>query len=216
MFGCLRQVGCLVMLVALGAGVYLTQHRWLPLVTPAGRDVVAELPWTPLSSEGAARARAAVTRLGRVDGPVFANVAPADFASLLLDSLVQGITAGERVAEVVTRDDRILLRAEVRVSDFGPENLPLIGGVADRKALVLLGGRLRVDRPGLGEWIIDEIIIDAVTVPGPAVPRLTRVLAAQLRRAGLRDDALGFSLPGQIGDLRVRGDMITLYKADPE
>lgn len=216
MLGCLKNIGCLVLVGALGLGAYITQHRWRPLVTPAGRDAVAELPWAPLTAQGADRARAAVTRLTRADGPVYVNIAPADFAALLLDSLVQGIASGERPTEVALRDDRIVLRSEIRVSDVGPELVALIGGVADRRAPLLIGGRLVVDRPGLGELVVDELVIDAVSVPGPAVPRLTRALAQRLRRAGLRDDALGFALPGPIADLRVRGGMITLYKAVPE
>jgi hypothetical protein len=213
MFGCLKRVVGFVFLLAMLGGLYVTRHRWVPLVTPAGRDVIAELDWQPLTTEGAARARRIVTQLERPDGAVFANLAVADLASFLLDSLVQGISDGTRTAQAVVRDDRILLRTQVKVSDFGPEYLPLIGGVADRSAMLTIGGRLRVDRPGLGEWIVDELIIDAVAIPGPAVPRLTRVIATRLRRAGTRDDALGFSLPGHIGDVRVRPGTITLYKA---
>ncbi len=216
MSGCLRQLGGLVVLATLMLGAYVTRHRWLPLVTPAGQVTVAEAAWVPLSTEGAARARRAVAGLSRQNGPVFTNVAPADLASFLLDSLVRGITTGDRVAEVTTRDDRILIRTEVRVSDFGPEFLSVLGGVAERRASLTLGGRLRVERPGIGELVLDEIIVDAVSIPGPAIPRVTRALATRLRRAGLRDDALGFALPGQIGDLRVKGNMITLYKSDPE
>jgi len=73
-----------------------------------------------------------------------------------------------------------------------------------------------VDRPGIGELVVDEIIVDAVSIPGPAIPRVTKALATRLKRSGLRDDALGFALPGQIGDLRVKGGMITLYKSVPE
>jgi hypothetical protein len=216
MFGCLKQLGCLVLLLVFAAGVFVTRHRWLPHVTPAGRDAVAEQAWTPLTPEGAARARTIVERLSRADGPVFANVAAADLAALLLDSLVSGIKTGSRPTEAVVRDDRLLLRTEVRIADLGAEHIPLLGGVADRRATIVIGGRLRVDRPGLGEWIVDEIIVDAVTIPGPVVPRLARVIATRLQRAGTRDDALGFALPGQIGDLRVRPTGITLYKSVPE
>jgi hypothetical protein len=213
MFGCLRRVFGFVFLLAMVGGLYVTRHRWVPLVTPAGRDAIAELDWKPLTLDGAVRARRAVARLENPDGVVFANVDVADFASFLLDSLVQGIRDGTRPAEAAVRDDRILLRTQVRVGDFGPENLPLLGGVANRSATLIIGGRLRVDRPGLGEWIVDELILDAVSIPGPAVPRLTQVIATRLQRAGTRDDALGFSLPGQIGDVRVRPGTITLYKA---
>lgn len=213
MLGCLRRVFLFFLLLAMVGGLYVTRHRWIPLVTPAGRDVIAELDWQPLTAEGAARARRTVAQLESPDGAVFANLPVADLAAFLLDSLVQGISDGSRTAEAAVRDDRIMIRTQVKVSDFGPEHLSLIGGVADRSAMLTIGGRLRVDRPGLGELIVDELIVDAVAIPGPAVPRLTRVIATRLRRAGTRDDALGFSLPGHIGDVRVRPSTITLYKA---
>lgn len=213
MAGCLRRVGCAVILVFLVGGVYLTRHRWLPFVTPGGRDVIAELHWKPLSPDGAARARRAIARLDSYDGPVFANVTAADFASFLLDSAVQGITDGTRVAEAAVRNDRILLRTKLRVGDLGAETVPLLGGVADKTVTMVMGGTLIVQRPGLGEWVVKEIMVDAIDVPRPAISRVTQAFARRLRRAGTRSESLGFALPARVADLRVRNDTVTMYKA---
>ena len=209
----LRRVGCLVLLVLLAGGVYLTRHRWLPFVTPGGRDVIAELKWKPLTVDGAQRTRRAIARLESYDGPVFANVTAADFASFLLDSTVPGITDGRRVTQAAVMNDRILLRTNLRVADLGAENVPLLGGVANKTVTMVMGGTLIVQRPGLGEWVVKEIMVDAIDVPGPAISRITQAFAKRLRRAGTRSESLGFALPARVADLRVRNDSVTLYKA---
>ena len=211
--GCLRRIGCAVILVMLAGGVYLTRHRWMPFVTPGGRDVVAALQWKPLSTDGAQRARRAIARLDSYDGPVFSNVTAADFASFLLDSAVPGITDGTRVTDAAVHDDRILLRTKLRVADLGAETVPLLGGVGDKTVTMIMGGTLVVQRPGLGEWVIKEIMVDAIEVPSPAIPRIAQAFARRLRRAGTRNESLAFALPSRVADLRVRNDTVTLYKA---
>jgi hypothetical protein len=193
--------------------VYLTRHRWLPFITPGGRDVVAELKWKPLTTDGAQRTRRAIARLESYDGPVFTNVTAADFASFLLDSTVPGITDGTRVTQAAVMNDRILLRTNLRVADLGAENVPLLGGVASKTVTMVMGGTLTVQRPGLGEWVVKEIMVDAIDVPGPAISRITQAFAKRLRRAGTRSESLGFALPTRVADLRVRNDSVTLYKA---
>jgi hypothetical protein len=215
MLGCLRRFGCLLVLVCFAGGLYLTRHRWLPFVTPAGRDAIAELPWAPLSEAGAERVRGAMARLARYDGPVFSNVAAADLASFLLDSVVTGATSGARSAEAAIRRDEILLRTKLRVGDLGADAVPLLGGVAGRTATVIVGGTLAVERPGLGAWRIQRIDVDAISIPGWAVPRVTRELARRLRRAGTTDGAFGFALPPQVADVRIGHGIVTLYKVVP-
>lgn len=211
--GCLRRIGCLVLLALFAGGVFLSRHRWLPFVTPGGRDVIAELKWKPLTADGAQRTRRAIARLESYDGPVFTNVTAADFASFLLDSTVAGSTDGTRVTQAAVMNDRILLRTKLRVADLGAENLPLLGGVANKTVTMVMGGTLMVQRAGLGEWVVKEIMIDAIDVPGPAIPRITQAFAKRLRRAGTRSESLGFALPPRVADVRVRLDSVTLYKA---
>jgi hypothetical protein len=203
------------MLLVFAGGAYYTRHRWMPLVRPGSDSGIAGLEWTPLTPEGAARARAAIDRFKRVDGPVFANVAPADLAAFLIDSASTGITLGERVVEATLRRDQVLLRTRLRVGDLGADNLPMLGGVADRTATVIIGGTLAVERSGAGVWRVREIDVDAISVPGWAVSRVAREVGRYLRLDQSEPGAFQFTLPQQVADVRVGGTAITLYKAVP-
>jgi len=214
MFGCLGRIGCaavgIVVVAAIAGGAYYTRQRWMPLVAPGRGANVSELAWAPLTSDGARRARASIARLSSVDGPVFSNVAPADLAAFLLDS---AIVSGDRGLEAALRRDRILLRTTFRVGDLGADNVPLFGGVANRTASVVIGGTLAVGRPGEGEWRVTSIEVDAISVPGFALRRVTRQLARHLGREQAEAGALRFTLPAYVGDVRIGESAVTLYKA---
>jgi hypothetical protein len=213
MFGCLRRVGCLALLVIVAGAAYITRHRWVPLVLPGRGTDVTSLEWKPISSGAGARARRAMVRLDQPTGPVFANLSADEFASFILDSVARGLAESARSVEAAVQRDRLLLRTTLRIGDLGVENVPFLGGVADKTATVLIGGTLSVERPGFGEWRVKTIRVDAIEVPGPMLGRVTRELARRMRRAATRDDAFGFALPAQVADLRIDQGKITLYKA---
>lgn len=202
-----------MLLAALVGGAYLARYRWLPLFTHRVHDPVAAVKWKPLTAAGAARARASIARLDPFDGPVFANLSAADFASYVLDSAVVGATNGTRHAEAGADTGRIYLRMRVRVAELGADNVPFLGGVADKSVTMVLGGALLVQRPGYGEWLVQRLTVDGVEIPAPVVARVTRAFGERLHRAGTRDASLGFALPPRVADVRVTGDGVTLYKA---
>jgi hypothetical protein len=212
MFGCLRRVGCLALLLVIAGAAYMTRHRWMPLVLPGRGADVATLEWRPISADAAVRTRRAIVRLDQPTGPVFANLAPDEFAAFILDTTARGTTELPRPVEAAVQRDKFLLRTTLRVADLGVENIPFLGGV-DKTATIVVGGNLSVERPGLGEWRVTSIRVDAIEVPGPMLSRVTRTLARQMKRAGTRDDAFGFALPAQVADLRFDNGKITLYKA---
>lgn len=213
MFGCLGRLGCLVLIVALAGGAYLSRHRWMPHVMPGKGSALAAAEWEPVSSDGAERARRALARLAAEGGPVYANVAPEDLASYLLDTALVAFVEGGRSLEASVRDDALLLRTTISVADLNLENIPFVGRLKDKTAIVAVEGPLAVVAPGQGELRVRLISVDAFDVPGPATTRVTRAVAGRLRLQGTRDDALGFALPPQIADLRVNRGTITLYKA---
>jgi hypothetical protein len=212
MFGCLRRVGCLALFVLVAGAAYITRHRWMPLVLPGRGADVATLAWKPISADGAARTRRALVRLNEPTGPVFANVTADELASFILDSAAK-TTATPRPVEATVQGDKFMLRTTVRAADLGVENVPFLGGMTDKTVTVLIGGKLSVERPGLGELRVTTMRVDAIEVPGPMLSRLTRTLARQMQRAGTRDDAFSFALPPQVADLRIDNGKITLYKA---
>jgi hypothetical protein len=213
MLGCLRRLGCLVLLAAIICGGYLTRHRWMPLVPVVRHAPAVTLEWKPVSVEGAVRARNAIANLDRRDGQVFVNVSAADLASYLLDSTALGFGDGARTAEAAIHEDRFLVRTKLRVSDLGLENVPFLGAVAGKTAMVVIGGTLSVERPGLGEWRVKSLLFDAIEVPAVAIPRVAGAVASRMHRASVHDDAFGFKLPRQVADVRVHNGTITLYKA---
>jgi hypothetical protein len=213
MFGCLGRLGCLVLIVAMAGGAYITRHRWLPHVVPGKGSTMASAEWKPVSLAGAERARRALARLGADGGPVYANVAPEDLASYVLDTALVAFVEGGRTLEAAVRDDALLLRVTLSVADLNLENVPFVGRLKDRTAVVSVEGPLSVVAEGQGELRVRNISVDAYDVPGPATTRVTRAVAGRLKLQGRRDDAIGFSLPAQIADLRVNRGTITLYKA---
>jgi hypothetical protein len=71
--GCLRGVGCLVLVVAVAAAAWWFRADWLPLLhkgTTAGvvSDSASTVVWEPVTPEGAARAKKVVARLGARSG----------------------------------------------------------------------------------------------------------------------------------------------------
>ncbi len=217
--GCLRSLGCLFLLLIIGAVAWLTRDRWLPLLGYE-KKVAAEAPaavvWEPLTPEGAARARRAVQTLGQKSGPVFANVRPADLSSYIFEELSKQLPPSAERAESAVMNDRLYVRASIKLSDLGgPSALgPLAGMFGDREQ-VQFGGTLEVVRPGLAQFRVQDIRVRDFAVPKAVLPRLVSNVRRGAKPEGVADDALPFIAPPYIADVRIRGDRVTLYKVQP-
>jgi hypothetical protein len=213
MFGCLRRAGCLVLLLIIACGLYLTRSRWMPYVSRVRHpNAVATESWQPLSRLAARSARTAIAGLDRREGPVFANLQPEEFASFILDSAGLGVTNGQRIGEARADGDRLVLRSTIRVSDLGAGDVPLLKSMLDRNATVVMSGPLSVVSPRLGAWAVRSITVGGIDMPGPVVTRIVRSLSERISRPGTPEGALGFRLPSHIADLRVSRGKVTLYK----
>jgi hypothetical protein len=76
MFGCIRKLGCLVVLL-LAVVLYMTRGLWYDRVRAridGGSAEVATSTWEPLSEAAGRRAERAVESLGSNSGPVFVNL----------------------------------------------------------------------------------------------------------------------------------------------
>src|SRR5437016_4090824 len=120
MFGCLGRLGCAaLLLVGGGVAVWLYKDRFITVVH--GPAVVANAPvvWEPISDSGAARARLAIQSLSKRSGPVFANVRPGDLASYIVQSVARQLPASAQNVQASVIGDKIHLRADVSLQDFG-------------------------------------------------------------------------------------------------
>ncbi len=216
MFGCLRRVGCLFVFVIAAVAAYLTRDRWLPMigVNPAPRTVEAGGPtWQPVSDEAAARARRAIESLGRRNGPAFVNLAPGDLASYFYIALAQQLPPSADSIEAAAIGNRLYVRAVIALDDFKAVDAlgPLAGMIGSRERLQM-GGTFAMIRPGLAQFLVEDIRIGQLPIPRGAIPKVLGQIRRGSRPEGLAENGLPFVVPTYLGDARVASDQITLYK----
>lgn len=216
--GCLRGLGCLVLVVAVAAGAWWFRADWLPLLhkgTAAGAvaDSAATVEWQPATPEGAARAKEAVEKLGTRSGPVFTNLQPGDITAYILSELRKQLPPSATEVEAAVMERQLWIRAQVRLSDFGGAGeLGPLGNFLGDAEPVMFGGTLAIVNPGLAVYRVEELRIRDMSVPSPMIPRLLRRVEHGSRPPGLADDALPMLVPNYIADVRIGKGKITLYK----
>ena len=210
----MRKLGCLLLVFLAGMSVAI----WLYLERPrqAAESATTAPVWEPLTPAGAERARAAVQLLSRPTGPVFTNVGGADLAAYVFDELSKQLPPSAQQIEAAVIDDRLHVRALVKVSDFGGAGAlgPLAGMLGDREP-VEFGGTLEFVRPGLAQYRVKVLRLRELSVPSRMIPRLLQRVARGSRPPGLADDGLPLEVPPSIGDVRVGQGRVTLYRATP-
>jgi hypothetical protein len=220
MFGCLRRLGCLVVLL-LAVGLYLVRDTWWPRVRPMVRhdpDVVAatddrEGGWESLDQSKAERGERAVRALSARSGPVYVNLRAGELASYAFLSLADAPPLPLRDAQAAIVGDRVFLRSVVSLRDLGG-SLGAIAGMLPERDTLRLGGTFDVVRPGLAQFRMREASLGSVPLPASVLPRILR-RGGGTRGAGVAPDGVGIPIPRYIGDVRVARGRITLYKATP-
>jgi hypothetical protein len=215
--GCLRGIGCLVLVVVIAAAAWWFRADWLPLLhrgAAAGvSDSASTVVWEPVTPEGAARAKAAVAKLGERSGPVFTNLPPGDLTAYILSELSKQLPPSAHDVEAAVIDHQLWVRAQIRLSDFGgPGELGPLGSFFGEAEPVMFGGTLAIVNPGLAVYRVKELRIRDMAVPSPMIPKLLRRVEHGSRPPGLADDALPMLVPDYIADVRVQNGKITLYK----
>ncbi|MFL5575459.1 MAG: hypothetical protein ACJ79S_05765 [Gemmatimonadaceae bacterium] len=220
MLGCLRRLGCIVLvLLLLCAVAWFTRDRWYPRLRGATGTAAAPstaIVWEPLTAEGAERARQAVASLDRRSGPAFATTRPGDISAYVFTGVARQLPPSAEDVRAAAIDDRLYVKALVDLNDFGGGKVlgPLAGFLGDRDT-VQLGGDFEILRPGLAQFRVREIRLRELSVPRRLIPRLV----AQIRRGGhpegVADDALPLVVPRSIGDVRVARGRVVLYKTVP-
>ena len=214
--GCIRKLGCLVVLLVLAVALWFTRDRWLGMIgAPRGEKAVssAEGVWEPLTAAGAERARKAIDGLASRSGPVFTNLRPGDVASYVFVALKQQLPpSAENIAATVI-GDRLYVRADIKLADVGGKDIlgPLAGFLSDRETM-MFGGTFEVIRPGLAEFHVQELKLRELSIPNRMLPRLVQRIGRGARPEGVAADALPLLVPEQIGDVRVARGRVTLYK----
>ncbi len=210
MFGCLRKLGCLALILAAVAVWYIYTHG---RSHTARKTTTAAAVWEPLTPNSAEAGRRSVESLSQRTGPVFANLTAAQAASYIFLVAAKQLPPSARHIETALIDDQLRVRAEVPLKDMGgPAALgPLASIIGDRDT-VQLAGTIHVIKPGLGEFVVEGMKIGQASIPSVLIPRVVQ----HFRRStveGVSDRGLPMKMPEYISDVRIENGKITLYKS---
>ena len=217
--GCLRRVGCLVVVVAIVLGLWITQDKWLRIVrrsTPAPDSVAVERVWQPLSPEAAARGKQALDGLSAARGPVYANLMANEIASYVVQAAGGAFPASADSVEAAVIGDVLYVRAIVPTKDIARSGaLGPLAGLLNEREKVSLGGSFHVIRPGLSEFQLRDVKLREFSVPRSAIPRLVQQITKGKKTAGVAENALPVATPPSLADVRIANGRVTLYKTTP-
>jgi hypothetical protein len=220
MKGCLRGAGCLVIIFLL-AGLwyfYARVERPTPVTAATGTATTAtsvSSGWQRLTTPDAERGRVAVQSLERQAGPVFANLSPAEAASYIFLVLAKQLPPSAKNAEAAITGDRLYVRSEVNLNDFGgAKQLGPIGVLLGERDSVRFGGTINMLRPGLAEFLVQEVKLGRIEVPTALIPRLLTEMKRRGKTVeGISQNGLPMVMPPYISDVRISNGKITLYKS---
>jgi hypothetical protein len=211
MFGCLRRIGCLVLLLLIGAALWLTRDRWRARVfgEPSGTSVA----WHKVATDQSARARASVEALGRKGGPAFVNLSADELGALLLASAGSRALSSVSDPEVAISDDRILLRATIQLDDLGQVgDLGPLAAVLKKREPFEASGTLDIVHPGLAEYRVETAKIGDLPLPRAMIPKLLARGSKAERYPGVASNGVPFEIPSYVADVRVARGRVTLFK----
>jgi hypothetical protein len=222
MKGCFRRAGCLVLIIALVAlwYWYARVERPAPSTKPAAGTAAtagtsaANTGWEPLTTVDAERGRIAVEALAKRSGPVFANLTPGEAASYIFLVVAKQLPPSARNAEAAITGDRLYVRSEVELKDFGgTSQLGALGMLLGSRDSVLLGGTIHMLKPGLAEFRVQEVKLGRLDVPQNLIPRLITQMKRGKKVEGISPNGLPMVMPSYISDVRIADGKITLYKS---
>jgi hypothetical protein len=222
MTGCFRRVGCLVLIIALVAVWY-----WYARVRPSASNtaapttsattgaIVTNTGWEPISQTDADRGRVAVESLAQRSGPVFANLSPAEAASYIFLVVAKQLPPSARNAQASISGDRLNVRSEVDMRDFGGAGqLGTLGMLLGDRDSVLLGGTIQMLKPGLAEFLVQQAKIGRLDMPEKLIPKLISQMKKSGKQVdGIAPNGLPMLMPSYISDVRIANGKITLYKS---
>ena len=220
MKGFFRRLGCLIIVIAILVGVWYWYARvdkpstTTVSSTTGGSATSVSSGWQPLTTTAAERGRIAVQSLGRQSGPVYANLSAAEAASYIFTVIAKQLPPSARNAEASIVGDRLYLRSDMELKDFGGSKaLGPLGMLLGERDSVRFGGTINMLRPGMGEFLVQELKLGRFEVPSPLIPRLLNQMKRGKTVEGISQNGLPMVMPAYISDVRISNGKITLYKS---
>ena len=212
--GCLRKIGCLVLIAVILAVGFLGRGLWMPKLRGKPKaDAAAAETWQPLTAAGGQRAQHLLSQLAQPTGPATVTVAPAELASYVLQQMSALLPESADSIQAAAIGDRLCVRAVVKTADVADKNtLGPLSMLLGAREPVQMCGVIKIHEPGRGELQVKEFQIRELKIPGPAIPRIVKQMSPRDRAAYLSDDGLPLQTPSYVGDVQVKDGKITISK----
>lgn len=190
---------------------------------PRGADSMSTAPasglamarWMPIDDAGFAEALKRVSALAVRGGPSMVTLDASELLSFLVEPFRVQLPASAQAASVAVADGLLYVKADVPLEDLGggPMLGPLVG-MLNRRDTVIIGGSFDLVDGQRAQFLIQEVIIGEFSVPRPLVPRLVGSMRRGLMPEWVAENGYPVELPPAIGDIRIRKDRITAYRAE--
>lgn len=217
MFGCIGRIAVVAVLLAAGAGAYVTRSKWEPSVRERlgiRPRRVSSATWSPVTVEGAARIRTALDSLKRPAGPAFVSVRPGDLVAFAIEPVLKRLGTG---AEPAARSAQNVLsvRGSVAMSDLGgAAALGALAGVLEGTQRIELSGRVDVPQPGRAVFVVTRIALGELTLPSATIGRVVQQIVPRTDPTQV-EEGIALVLPPEVADIRFSIGRVTLYKGGP-
>ena len=221
MRGFFRRLGCFIIILLILVAVWYwyarvptTSRSMTTTTTTVGTSASASSGWQPLTAADADRGRAAVQSLGRQSGPVFANLTAAEAASYIFTVVAKQLPPSAQNAQASIVGDRLYVRSDVELKDFGgSKSLGPLGMLLGDRDSVRFGGTINMLKPGLGQFLVQEVKLGRFDVPNALIPRILTQMKRGKQPPGIAQNGLPMVMPSYISDVRISNGKITLYKS---
>jgi len=232
--GCLtRALSSVVFVVGMAGAWWWWSGGALPLpeavasrlpIAPRGADSMSTAParglagarWLPIDDAGFVAARQRVSPLAQPGGPSMITLDANELLSFLVEPFRKQLPPSAAAARVAVADGLLYVKADIPLDDLGGSTMlgPLVG-MLNRRDTVIIGGSFDLVDGQRAQFLIQEVIIGDFSIPRPLVPRLIGKIRRGLMPDWVAENGYPIELPASIGDIRMRRDRITVYRAEP-
>ena len=141
---------------------------------------------------------------------MFETLSGADVASYAFQQLARRLPGSADSIQARVDGDKMSMRASVNTAEI--KGLGALGSMLGEREPVELTGTIRVVKPGLGEFQVQDAKVRGLSIPHGMISTLVGRVDRGPKRSGVDADAMPLPLPAYVGDIRVANGKITLYK----
>lgn len=222
---CLSKVGCLTVVVIVGAGAWWAYGGDVPTffarggrismpATTASDTSRKRIAWATMN-EAQTPPADAIAALERPNGPAYITLGAGDLAGFLADGFGRVLPQSAKGVQVAIVDDVVRVRAEIPLRALGGKALPeFVSDLLSARDTVEMAGSLEMLHAGLAQFRVREVIVRGIPLPPRVVPALLSALRKSApQRESVASDAVALQLPKSVSDIRVSRGRVTLYKS---